>query len=81
MQYVWTLGIAKTHSVEAHFRGECQPFFCWQRWLIRLLHHWHSIQDGKNGFGSGHGNHAAMVQAREFTQRTEDFYPEHEDDQ
>ena len=63
MQYVWTLGIAKTHSVEAHFRGERQPFFCWQRWLPRLLHHWHSIQDGKNGLGSRHGNHAAMVQA------------------
>src|SRR4029453_15354905 len=79
MQHVWTLGIAKIYPVEGNFRGERQPFFFWHRWLTWLLYHWHSIQDGKNGFRGGHGNHAAMVQARELTQRTEAFYPQHED--
>src|SRR5215470_19790108 len=63
LQHVWTLGIAKTHLVEAHFRGESQPFFCWYDRSTRFLYHRHSIQNGKNGFGRGYGNHAAMVQA------------------
>src|SRR5262249_42733056 len=81
VQHVWTLVITKPHAVEAHFWSEGQPLLGWHRWLTWLLHHRYSIQDGKNGFCGGHGNHAAMVQARKFTQRTEDFHPEHEDDQ
>src|SRR5499433_3417238 len=48
VQHVWTLGIAKTHLVEAHFRGERQPFFCWYDRPTCLLYHRHSIQNGKN---------------------------------